>query len=164
MGKYLHLFETESAFNTAYNGETYEEPWVSYTEETEGQEHVDYNKENMVIVNYYHRKYEGASFVTVLDEVIGYKLETPIFFADMFEPAFRHFGTDNSVTCSLYDGENENDNRFGYGFSCYDHFIVNNLGKDKDYTGELPWDWETGKFREDMGGKVISIYIGGSVC
>lgn len=44
MGKYLHLFETESAFNTAYNGEAYEEPWVSYTEEVEGQEHVDYNK------------------------------------------------------------------------------------------------------------------------
>ena len=32
MGKYLHHYETESDFNTAYNGEDYIEPWVSYTE------------------------------------------------------------------------------------------------------------------------------------
>lgn len=44
MGQYLHKFNMESAFNTAYNGEAYHEPWVSYTDETEGQEHVDYNK------------------------------------------------------------------------------------------------------------------------
>ena len=42
--KYLHLFDTESAFTEAYNGSDYHEPWVSYTDETEGQEHVDYNK------------------------------------------------------------------------------------------------------------------------
>ena len=39
--KYLHLFETETAFNSTYNGEGYEEPWVSYTEEAE---RVNYNK------------------------------------------------------------------------------------------------------------------------
>ena len=44
MGKYLHYFETESAFTDAYNGESYIEPWVSYTDETDGEEHVDYNK------------------------------------------------------------------------------------------------------------------------
>ena len=44
MGQYLHHYETENAFNTAYNGSDYHEPWVSYTDETEGQEHVDYNK------------------------------------------------------------------------------------------------------------------------
>ena len=44
MAKYIHKFDTENAFNTAYNGEDYAEPWVSYTNETEGQEHVDYNK------------------------------------------------------------------------------------------------------------------------
>ena len=32
MGKYLHHYGTESDFNTAYNGEDYIEPWVSYTE------------------------------------------------------------------------------------------------------------------------------------
>jgi hypothetical protein len=45
MAKYLHLFDTEAAFNAAYNGNDYLEPWVSYTDETQGQEHVDYNKE-----------------------------------------------------------------------------------------------------------------------
>ena len=44
MGQYLHHYETENAFNAAYNGNDYHEPWVSYTDETEGQEHVDYNK------------------------------------------------------------------------------------------------------------------------
>lgn len=49
MGKYLHHYETESAFTAAYNGEDYLEPWVSYTDETEGQEHVDYNKRQLVL-------------------------------------------------------------------------------------------------------------------
>lgn len=31
MKKYLHYYETEAAFNEAYNGETYIEPWVSCT-------------------------------------------------------------------------------------------------------------------------------------
>ena len=35
MGKYLHLYETENAFNAAYNGNDYHEPWVSYTEKEE---------------------------------------------------------------------------------------------------------------------------------
>lgn len=34
MGKYLHHYETESAFTATYNGEDYIEPWVSYTNET----------------------------------------------------------------------------------------------------------------------------------
>lgn len=34
MGKYLHEFDTVSAFTQAYTGETYEEPWVSLTNET----------------------------------------------------------------------------------------------------------------------------------
>ena len=41
MGQYLHLFDTVSAFTEAYNGEAYQEPWVSYTEETSA---VTYNK------------------------------------------------------------------------------------------------------------------------
>lgn len=39
--KYIHLFDTASEFNEAYNGSSYEEPWVSYTEENEK---VKYNK------------------------------------------------------------------------------------------------------------------------
>lgn len=46
MGKYLHLFDTVSAFTSAYNGEAYQEPWVSYTEETSAATynkfHIDY--------------------------------------------------------------------------------------------------------------------------
>lgn len=30
---WVHLFQTESEFNSAYTGENYHEPWVSYTEE-----------------------------------------------------------------------------------------------------------------------------------
>ena len=39
--KYLHLFNTEQAFQTAYGANTYEEPWVSLTTAT-GE--VNYNK------------------------------------------------------------------------------------------------------------------------
>jgi len=46
MGKYLHRFDAEEDFNEAYNGKDYIEPWVSYTDETEDEEHVDYNKKN----------------------------------------------------------------------------------------------------------------------
>lgn len=41
MAKYIHLFDTASKFNEAYNGGSYEEPWVSYTEQTQ---EVNYNK------------------------------------------------------------------------------------------------------------------------
>ena len=41
MRKYLHKFNTEAAFDTAYNGEDYHEPWVSLVAEN-GQ--VNYNK------------------------------------------------------------------------------------------------------------------------
>ena len=34
--KYIHLFESVEQFNEAYNGQDYEEPWVSYTRESEG--------------------------------------------------------------------------------------------------------------------------------
>lgn len=33
MGKYLHYYDTGSAFTAAYNGDEYMEPWVSYTEQ-----------------------------------------------------------------------------------------------------------------------------------
>ena len=44
MAQYLRLFDTVNEFNSAYTGEEYIEPWVSYTEENE---HVDYNKSEM---------------------------------------------------------------------------------------------------------------------
>ena len=43
MAKYLHLYETNSEFESDYNGEAYDEPWVSFTESTE---EVHYNKSN----------------------------------------------------------------------------------------------------------------------
>lgn len=39
--KYVHYYETVSAFTEDYEGEAYLEPWVSYTNEND---HVDYNK------------------------------------------------------------------------------------------------------------------------
>jgi uncharacterized protein (TIGR02145 family) len=44
MAQYIHLFDTASEFNEAYNGSSYEEPWVSYTEE---DQEVHYNKESV---------------------------------------------------------------------------------------------------------------------
>jgi hypothetical protein len=41
MGKYIHLFGTTAEFEAAYNGESYEEPWVSYTEDSSA---VTYNQ------------------------------------------------------------------------------------------------------------------------
>lgn len=43
MGNYLHLFNSEASFQAEYNGESYHEPWVSYTS-VESASHVDYNK------------------------------------------------------------------------------------------------------------------------
>lgn len=39
--KYLHYYETASAFTESYDGENYLEPWLSYTDETQA---VNYNK------------------------------------------------------------------------------------------------------------------------
>ena len=41
MGKYMHLFETQAEFESAYTGDNYNEPWVSYTIENE---ETRYNK------------------------------------------------------------------------------------------------------------------------
>jgi hypothetical protein len=76
MGKYLHLFDTESAFTAAYNGNDYLEPWVSYTDETEGQEHVDYNKSEFppciegYDVVFTHSKTETAGTVDIVCSTI----------------------------------------------------------------------------------------------
>ena len=48
MENYLHLFESQSAFNSAYTGEEYHEPWVSYTMETSS---VTYNKKHIDLVD-----------------------------------------------------------------------------------------------------------------
>jgi hypothetical protein len=40
--KYLHKYETVTAFTQDYNGTGYTEPWVSYTVENEG---INYNKD-----------------------------------------------------------------------------------------------------------------------
>lgn len=67
MGQYLHHYETENAFNAAYNGNDYHEPWVSYTNETEGQEHVDYNKENLVVFSIDNVGITGFSGPGIID-------------------------------------------------------------------------------------------------
>jgi len=48
--KYIHTFESEPDFLEQYNGESYEEPWVSYTK-VSNSGRVDYNHgDNYVIV------------------------------------------------------------------------------------------------------------------
>jgi hypothetical protein len=48
MQNYLHLFEDASEFNTAFSGEDYHEPWVSFTKETSA---VTYNKKHLDVVD-----------------------------------------------------------------------------------------------------------------
>ena len=57
MAQFLHLFETENEFTSAYTGENYNEPWVSYTEETEK---VDYNHKNYITI------IDHDNFVTII--------------------------------------------------------------------------------------------------
>ena len=45
MKHYLHKFESEAAFQSAYTGEEYDEPWVSLTVDETAGRHVDYNRE-----------------------------------------------------------------------------------------------------------------------
>ena len=47
MGKLIHLFNTQSEFEEAYNGNKYIEPWVSYTEQ---EARVNYNKQYPKII------------------------------------------------------------------------------------------------------------------
>jgi hypothetical protein len=48
--KYIHTFESEPDFLEQYNGESYEEPWVSYTK-VSNSGRVDYNHgDNYIIV------------------------------------------------------------------------------------------------------------------
>lgn len=44
MENYIHYFETNTAFQDAYNGEDYHEPWVSLVDENE---EIKYNKESV---------------------------------------------------------------------------------------------------------------------
>ena len=60
MGKFIHLFESATTFEAAYNGEDYVEPWVSYTRENQ---HVDYNK--------------APSFIETLWETSGFTNPLP---------------------------------------------------------------------------------------
>lgn len=52
--KYLHKFTSLTAFNAAYNGQDYIEPWVSYTVDS-NLEQVNYNKENVPQIEYYFK-------------------------------------------------------------------------------------------------------------
>jgi len=74
MGQFLHLFNTESAFNAAYNGSDYHEPWVSYTDETEGQEHVDYNKKELWLRVFQNSNIDGytAEELEVINNIWDY--------------------------------------------------------------------------------------------
>lgn len=44
MKRYLHKFENENDFTSAYTGEAYHEPWVSYTTDEQVGNHVNYNR------------------------------------------------------------------------------------------------------------------------
>lgn len=56
--KYLHKFTSLAAFNSAYNGQNYIEPWVSYTVDS-NLEQVNYNKENVPQIEYYFKLIDG---------------------------------------------------------------------------------------------------------
>lgn len=64
--KYVHNFDTTSAFTESYNGAEYEEPWVSYVKETEA---VNYNKEKKWL-RIFEEGY-GSSYTLEEEEVLN---------------------------------------------------------------------------------------------
>ena len=63
--RHCRLFNTVSEFNEAYNGEQYEEPWVSVTE-GDGNGRVDYNKPNSLAIPFTIEMLENGSILANL--------------------------------------------------------------------------------------------------
>lgn len=89
MAQYLRLFETVNEFNSAYTGEEYIEPWVSYTEENE---HVDYNKQPVPVtmrLYYSESQYQEEFSQTKWENAVaGQPVETITF--NSLEEFFAH--------------------------------------------------------------------------
>lgn len=179
MGKYLHHYETESAFTAAYNGEDYLEPWVSYTDETEGQEHVDYNKQPVPItVKYVHINRTGQGqydFDIITDEVVEYD-DTDVPFYDLVEdyilaskdegydpPLYGYLG----VIFAYFNGEMTKDNIGNpiekmTGGACAREADPRVFGDSllTTMSGNMTlYDFNTQKFSEDALGKTIYIRL-----
>ena len=91
MAQYIHLFDTASEFNEAYNGSSYIEPWVSLTEQTQ---EVHYNKP---VLNYveiggikWAKKNLGATAITDYGKYYAW--------ADIQGYTFGQVGIDKSFT------------------------------------------------------------------
>ena len=71
--RHCRLFNTVSEFNEAYNGEQYEEPWVSVTD-GDGNGRVDYNKPNSLAIPFTIEMLENGSIYTYISYPISYSL------------------------------------------------------------------------------------------
>lgn len=89
MPRYLHKFQTENEFVSAYSGEDYIEPWVSVT--VESDERVDYNK---VVIPPEEAAFNAGNFVrfsinwTGEEEHYGSNYYHPMTLALDFGPNF----------------------------------------------------------------------------
>lgn len=112
--KYLHKYETIQEFNDAYNGDAYEEPWVSYTVE-DGK--VEYNKlSNWIRVTYAPNTCAGSGY--------GINRE-PEYDAD--------FDNSENSTYILYDECNEVERTVKGVEPYWNHYCNLSLGEPEDH-------------------------------
>lgn len=170
MAKYLHLYESESAFNVEYNGNDYIEPWVSYTEETQGEEHVDYNKLPLKItVKVVHDEYDGQSLSIVVDMVIEYD-DTDVPLNDLMAPVFElHDSGNRQINVVFYDFDGElrpndmiNENAFAEGSSCT-QFTKGDIFY-RVSPEDSPYDFTNERFKDTAMGTTISVRYGPPLC
>ena len=177
MGKYLHHYETESAFTAAYNGEEYLEPWVSYTDETEGEEHVDYNKQPVppiTVKTITLNREQGTGNITgyTLEDVTEY-MEQEVSFDDVLEAAYHVNGRKKYMFANFYeiDPEDVNDlnyfetwgealdtNSFGHGDCC-----GTDLSNERmTWSNDAPYNGVS--FSDGAFGKTLTLVTGEQDC
>ena len=127
MAKYLHLFDSENAFQSAYNGEDYEEPWVSLTEDQSVGDHVDYNKVAIWLdLTGLERPYAGGDGT----EIVNGPLTTPTGTVFVKEPdgsikeyTFITFVGDNDETIEIYSRQTTPQEVTMYNVGGYDIYF-----------------------------------------
>ena len=95
MGIFLHKFETQNEFVSAYTGQEYIEPWVSYTEENE---EVNYNKPT---VSEQLRAYLKS--LPNADHIVGVMPEFPSFYnGEGGDPTYQQYYEDYGGYMGLF--------------------------------------------------------------
>ena len=164
MPRFIHKYTTEEAFSNDYNGENYNEPWVSLTK-PEAPGRVDYNKRPEIItLKYMHPEETGW----VLDEVVEFEGKE-VDFGTLLEPVYRAADRSYRLSVDLFglDGEKDpaalldSENIFAGGQSCGSLGLRNiwyNEGQERYY------EFELGEFSDSAIGMTITITWGSAMC